>query len=78
MRVQRQFFSWNTYDYKVQKVTGYACLSPEHWWVPSLGYTMTVGHSLFDKYSNACAAGLKARQEQITLLEKELARLKAI
>ncbi len=52
MRTEKQFFAiteWNT----IQVVTGLSTQHSNIWWVPSLGFSMTEGYSIFSSENEA-------------------------
>lgn len=62
--------------HNVVEVTGYECPpSDEYWWVPELGYTLTVGHHLFDAEDDARAMAIKKLESAIADLQRALDRL---
>lgn len=73
-RKQRQFWAITEVN-TVQKVTGYECPQDQVWWVPSLGYSMTEGHHLFDTADMAKARLKGNLRAQISKLEQQLAAI---
>lgn len=50
---------WGIDDFHmVRRVTGYECPQEDVWWVPQLGYSMTVGYHLFDSKKDAIEKAL--------------------
>lgn len=74
-RVSKQFWAIDDF-WNVVRATGYACPpSTEHWWVPELGYTLTVGHHLFDDFEEAKTTGLRKLSSAIEDLKRSYNRL---
>lgn len=77
---EKRFFHAIRDDGEVLQVAGFACPnSPGYWWVPSLGYTMSEGHHLFDRERDAIEKSIRelsAKSEactrQIRLLTERL------
>lgn len=62
---------WN-----IVRVMGYECPPDEdHWWVPELGYTLSVGHHLFDDKEAARQMAIAKLESNIADLQRALTRL---
>lgn len=75
MRKSKQF--WAVTDYNtVELVTGWECNNQEsYWWVPDLGFTMTVGAHLFETEREAKSALETEINQKILDLKAALAKL---
>jgi len=68
-RTKRHFWAI-TEQWTVVEVAGYSTQQPTMWWVPSLGFTMSIGHHLFDGEQDArrrARADLTARISELQL-----------
>lgn len=75
-RATKKFWAIDDF-WNVVEVTGYECPpSDERWWVPELGYTLTIGHHLFDGKSDARAMAIKKLESAIEDLKRALDRLR--
>jgi hypothetical protein len=81
-REKRQW--WAVHNGDVLEVTGYSCApnNPDCWWCPKAGYTLTVGHHLFETEKAALKKAilevedeLKEAQADMRKLTKRLERL---
>lgn len=73
-REQKQFYAI-TEQHGVKYVTGYACPTPNQWWVPELGFSMTVGFHLFDSKELAKEKARQEIQNEIFILKSQLEAL---
>lgn len=79
--VREARYFWAVCDGRVTYAKGFLC-NPERimWWFPALGYTLSVGHHIFDDrddaYDQAVIEAIQAKQratELLTRLENERA-----
>lgn len=74
-RLSKEFWAI-TDSWEIQRVTGYECSQNwQVWWVPQLGYSMTEGHHLFEKFEEAKAKGLKELSRKIHVLKQSYNQL---
>lgn len=74
MRATKNFYAiteWNT----VKSVEGLECEYKNHWWIPSLGFTMTEGTSLFNTEEMAKSALKIKINQKILNLQMALEKL---
>lgn len=70
---------WAVEDTGVRQVTGYIC-SPDNrdmWWCPQAGYTLTVGHHLFETEQEALQKAIKETEFEISEAQKHLKKTQA-
>lgn len=77
-RPTRRF--WHSAEGEVRRVLGFDCSSPQnedtpYWWVPSVGASCAVGHTLFDHLDDAvehATAALRVQQARIDARWRDL------
>jgi hypothetical protein len=77
---ERKSKQWWAIDdfWNIKLVTGFECPpDPDHWWVPELGYTLTVGHHLFNTSRAARRMAMTKLKSNIRDLQSALHRLEA-
>lgn len=74
-RLSKEFWAIDDF-WNIQRVTGYECPPNDKvWWVPTLGYSMTEGYHLFEKFEDAQRAALKKLSSNINNLKLAYNRL---
>ena len=70
---------WAISDNVVVQVTGYSCgpNQPSQWWCPTIGYTCTEGHSLFNTEHEALVHLERDLDERIDTLGRIVLRVRA-
>lgn len=73
---------WAAHEGEAVKVTGWECLTvgglpTEQWWCPKIGYTCTVGMSLFETRIEALNACIQETEAALDANRETLAKLKA-
>ena len=79
LREERRFWSWSDDDYRIREVSGFRCSPDEdsYWWVPELGYTLTVGRHLFSTRQDAARAAFTKITNEIARLQELQANIDA-
>lgn len=75
-RLSREFWAIDDF-WNIVRVKGYECPPNDKvWWVPSLGYSMTEGHHLFDVFDEAQDKALLELSSKISELKTAYNRLR--
>lgn len=70
-REERRFWSWSKDDYVIREVSAFASPSTNqdgYWWVPELGYSLSVNHHLFGTKRLAADAAYRSITAEIDRL----------
>jgi hypothetical protein len=68
---------WAVCEGRVQKVVGYSCAphSPESWWCPQLGFTLTEKHHLFENEKQAIDKAVKDLSDEAKVILLKIEQL---
>lgn len=66
-RSSREFWAVDNEGLDVKRVVGWECLGYDWkvWWVPSLGYSLTIGYQLFENENDARARAVELWVKQL-------------
>ena len=80
MNTKREEKMWWVYcDGYVSKEKGFSCApnSPDMWWIPSVGYSMSECGNLFESKKEALEKGVTELEKQHASITLALAKLKS-
>lgn len=76
-RVKKEW--WAVVDGGVTRVTGYSCApnNPDMWWCPSVGYSMSEKHHLFERECDALRKAVAEAEREAMKWTEIVKKLKA-
>lgn len=71
-RESRKF--WVVDDGTVRYVTGYSYKpnNPTYWWFPEVGWSCSIGHSVFETKATAIASAIRDMENDIAVSQRKL------